>query len=136
MVDILTRAAINGLHPVVALSRVDAARSRQLCDGGMDLARHGLRGLWHHWAGHRPLHTPCAPRRGAQVESHAHPQYAQWEREFLADRVRWPCFLERPRRTAASRIPPSQSSFPLLILTGLTKSNPASLSQAVVSLTE
>jgi len=100
------------------------------------MGRDGMCDLWDRRIGPRSgdRHQHIGGTRGIGV--HAGAQYRQRERELRTDRFWRSRILGAFGGTAASRIPPSQSSFPFLILTGLTVSKPACFSQAVVSATE
>jgi hypothetical protein len=132
-------AAINARdasHNVVALSRRGSCRPYRHGAHRQSLGGYVLRGLWDHrlGAGRCDSGQHRSPTGGIGSDSGA--QLRQRKCELLADRVWRSGLLGRLGGTTASRIPPSQSSFPLFIFTGLTDAKPAFFSQAVVSATE
>jgi hypothetical protein len=121
---------------VVALSRPATAWISLLHHDELGLGCNGLCCLRDHWVSDRPSHSRECSWRTRRVRSHSRTQRRQWKREFCADRLRRARVLDDPPGTRASRIPPSQSSFPFAIFTVLTEEKPASFSHAVVSATE
>lgn len=123
-------------------NRMDGLSSRMSCRSRgrrvvrMGLDRHGLCHLWNGGIGSRPCY------------SHEHPDWTGGDRRPLplqCDQRGCELFPDPARRERifpfvpgqrASSIPPSQSSVPFFIRKTLTRSNPASVSQAFVAAAE
>jgi hypothetical protein len=121
---------------VVALPRSPAAWVGIRHRVEMGLGGNGMRGLRHYWPRGRPCYSREYSWRTRGIQPHACAERGQREREFRADRIRRPRVLDDLTGIRASRIPPSQSSFPFAIFTVLTDGNPASFNHAVVSASE
>ena len=101
----------------------------------MDLDRHGLRHLWNGGIGFRPRHSREHHRRARGNRRTTPLQYNERDRKLFIDLVRWARIFAFVPGDRASSIPPSQSSVPFFIRKTLIRSNPASVSHALVSAT-
>ena len=116
-----------------ALSPRISSRACRTCTDRMDLDRHGLRHLWNGGFGLRPCHSHKHPGRTRRSRRPVLLQCDERDRELFTNPVRRPRVFSFVPGIRASNIPPSQSSVPFFIRKTLIRSNPASVSQALVS---
>ena len=102
----------------------------------MDLDRHGLRHVWNGGIGLRPGHSREHSGRTTRQRHTTLLQCDERGRELLPDPVRRARIFAFVPGARASRIPSSQSSVSFFIRKALIRSNPASVSQALVSADE